>query len=58
MTETEWVDRFAMELGRLGTRAAPEQLMNLGRELWRALGQVEPEAVARGEFDLWPPHND
>lgn len=41
---TEWLDRFAMELGRLGTPAVPERRVSLGRKLslrpWRAASSI------------------
>jgi len=51
ITEEEWVERFALELLRLGTKAEPKQLFSLARQLWLTLGRVEPNAAARGEFD-------
>jgi hypothetical protein len=57
MNAEEWVSRFAKEIFRLGSDAPPERIEELGRQLWPLLDAVEPEAAARGEFDLWPPHD-
>ena len=54
----EWIDRFANELGRLGTRAEPHQLVDFGFEMWRTSGDKVPEEAARAEFEAWPPHAD
>ena len=54
----EWIDRFANELGRLGTRAEPHLLVDFGFEMWRTDGGRPPEEVARVEFEAWQPHDD
>ena len=54
ITEQEWVDRFTLELLRLGTQAEPTQLSGLARQFWSTLGSVEPAAAARGDFDWLP----
>ena len=48
------MDRFTLELLRLGTQAEPKQLSGLARQFWSTLGSVEPAAAARGDFDWLP----
>ena len=55
MTREEWASPFADELGRLGTNASLEFIAQLIHQLWPLLGAVEPEAAARGDFELWQP---
>jgi hypothetical protein len=58
--QNEWIDRCAMELGRLcdPRRVQPWQLADLAAELWSSQGNLAPEDVARAEFDEWPPYDD
>jgi hypothetical protein len=51
LSEGEWIDRFASEIGRLGAGIEPEILMDIGREIWPFVGEIRPEAVARAEWD-------
>ena len=53
MPETVWVDRFAIEIRRLGAVGSPEQIVALGHRLWETLGRLQPEQAARIEFDVW-----
>lgn len=57
MTQEEWIDRFCRELGRLGAPGAPDDFVQLGRELWKHLSLIEPELVALAELDSWPPND-
>jgi hypothetical protein len=54
----EWIDRFAIELGRLGTHAEPALLADFGFEMWKTDGGRPPDELARAGFDTWPPHDD
>jgi hypothetical protein len=58
MTREEWVARFTGELIRLGSAASQERIAELSGRLWPLLRAVEPEAAARGEFDLWQSDNE
>ena len=49
----EWGSRFADELARLRTNASLDLIAELTHQLWPLLGSVEPEAAARGDFELW-----
>ena len=57
MTREEWLSRFTSELLRLGLAASPDRIAELSGRLWPLLRAVEPEAAARGEFDLWQSDN-
>lgn len=52
-----WIDRFCAEMSRLGVRAAPEHIVEMAWELHPTQGFNDPEAVARAEWDEWPPHD-
>jgi hypothetical protein len=54
---SDWIDRLANELGRLGTRAEPHQLADFGSRC-AARGDKVPEQVARAEFEAWPLYGD
>ena len=42
----QWVDRFALRLGKLQVDASPSQFAPLGEALWVVHGELEPERVA------------
>lgn len=50
----EWIDTFADELLRLGTKAERALLVDLGHEYYEIAGGSDPVAIARREFDGWP----
>lgn len=54
LSEGVWIDRFVMELARLGAAIEPELLGDLAREVWPFLGELPPEAVARCNWDQAP----
>lgn len=52
--QTEWAERFAREMLRLGVPTAPDKLTERGSTLWRPFGQIPPEDLAVFEFQaLW-----
>ena len=53
MPETVWVDRFAIEIGRLGAVGSPEQFVALAHRLWETMGRLQPQQAARTQFDFW-----
>lgn len=50
MNAAEWVDRFATHLGKL-VGVGPQQLLDLGHELFVAKGHLVPEYAAFVEHD-------
>ena len=57
MTQEEWIDRFGGELGRPGKPCTPDEVGELGREVWNHLSLIEPELVVLAEVDSWPPND-
>ncbi|MES2099805.1 MAG: hypothetical protein V4569_08305 [Pseudomonadota bacterium] len=51
LSEGVWIDRFVMELARLGATIEPELVVDMAREVWPFLGELPPEAVARADWD-------
>jgi hypothetical protein len=63
MTEAEWIDRFAAVMGRLCEEAQPGlvkplQLAHMARQLYLTHGMLDPEELARSEFNEGPPFHD
>ena len=54
LSEGVWIDRFVIELSRLGASIEPEHVIDVAREIWPYVGELPPEAVARAEWDREP----
>ena len=52
MSEQEWSESFAKEIRELGVVATHGEMLNLARRLWPLLGSLQPNAAARGDFEL------
>ena len=50
VTREQWVERFALHLGRLEIGADPDTFANLATRLWATKGQIDPETAADEEF--------
>ena len=46
LARSEWADRFAKEMQRLGVRAKPETLLDMGLHFWATLRDMSPEDAA------------
>ncbi len=58
MPAAQWVDLFALKMGRLEVRAEPYLLVMMAEELYPTLGDLPPDDAAQAEYDEWPPHDD
>ena len=47
-----------MHLSKLGVRAQPDLIEQMGAELYETQGTLDPIEVAQSEWDEWPPHDD
>lgn len=51
LSEGAWIDRFIIELARLGAAVDPEILSDMAREVWPFLGDLPPEEIAGCQWD-------
>jgi hypothetical protein len=52
--QTEWAERFASEMLRLGALTSRNKLIERGCTLWGPFQQITPEDLAAFEFQaLW-----
>ena len=51
LSEGAWIDRFVIELARLGAAVDPEILSDMAREVWPFLGDLPPEEIAGCKWD-------
>jgi hypothetical protein len=49
-----WIDRFVMQLSRLGAPGDPGEVGAWATEAWETLGHLDPVEAAQFEFDEWP----
>ena len=52
--QTEWAEKFAREMQRLGAPTLHKKLVERGCTLWEPFGQMPPEDLAACEFQaIW-----
>ena len=54
MTESEWKQRFAVELLQLQVPIVPEQAPPIAHTFWLSSSGVAPESIAAAVAEAWP----